>query len=245
VVEHLPSKHKALISNVSTEKYERKTQNTRSWKYPPLLHLRKWIYNPRSPVFPFFLLGLWKLLHKICYFFGLCEKYAHVSKVKEWAQRHVEYSESKIFTVVLQDREPGGQTPKSVTTNTGFSSVLPLFPCWLRTMWFTFFPYIRYISCWVILTHAPLGFGQSLEGDISGFHIHLWGKVSLWYVLSDTHSFHPFPHFIPHPLFKFFVSWPSPNWYANNRAGLNALPWKQSKTGFVFNTSNRAPGEEP
>jgi hypothetical protein len=45
-----------------------------------------------------------------------CEKYAHLSKLKEWTQRHIKYSEIETLMAVLED-QPGEQAyPKAVTT---------------------------------------------------------------------------------------------------------------------------------
>jgi hypothetical protein len=46
----------------------------------------------------------------------LCDKYAHLSKIKEWTQRHVEYSESETLMAILQDPVPEvAETPEAVT----------------------------------------------------------------------------------------------------------------------------------
>jgi hypothetical protein len=41
----------------------------------------------------------------------MCEKYTHLSKLKEWTQRHVEYSESETLMMTLQ----GGCLPSRDT----------------------------------------------------------------------------------------------------------------------------------
>jgi hypothetical protein len=38
-----------------------------------------------------------------------CEKYAHLSKLKEWTQRHVEYSGSETLMATLQGWVPDEQ----------------------------------------------------------------------------------------------------------------------------------------
>jgi hypothetical protein len=75
-----------------------------------------------------------------------CEKDAHLSKLKEWTQRHVKYSESETLMAILQDQVPGEQRcQEAVTTNIILPNVqvpppvLPPVPHWLSTMGCTFF----------------------------------------------------------------------------------------------------------
>jgi hypothetical protein len=62
-----------------------------------------------------------------------------------------------------------------VTTSIIFSSVQvpPPVPHWLRTMGQAFFPYVTYISYWVILKYAFLGIGQILEAGFK-WYLPLW-----------------------------------------------------------------------
>jgi hypothetical protein len=59
-----------------------------------------------------------------------CEKYPHLSKLKEWTQRHVKYSRSKTLMTHLE------QLLWGLTAST---QVPPLVPHWLNTVGFTFF----------------------------------------------------------------------------------------------------------
>jgi hypothetical protein len=69
------------------------------------------------------------------------ENYTHLSKLKEWTQRHVEYSESQILMRSCKIGAWRADTPKAVTTSIIFCSVQgpPQVPHWLSTVGCIFF----------------------------------------------------------------------------------------------------------
>jgi hypothetical protein len=70
------------------------------------------------------------------------ENYAHLSKLKDWTQRHVEYGESKTLMAVLQDRVPGKQTHPKGLRQTLYFLMHKSLPGshWLSPMGCTSFP---------------------------------------------------------------------------------------------------------
>jgi hypothetical protein len=72
----------------------------------------------------------------------VCGKHIQLSKLKEWIQRHVEYSRSETLMATLQDWVPGrAETPEVVIISIILPSaqVPPVVPHWLSTRGCTFF----------------------------------------------------------------------------------------------------------
>jgi hypothetical protein len=123
-----------------------------------------------------------------------CEKYAHPSKFKEWAQRLLEYSESETLMAVLQDWVPDKQRHRKWLQQALYCLVCKSLP-WFLIGWVLWglhsFP-TSHLGCLLdYLKYATLGIGQILETSLSGIHLLCGRKVPvIWHV----HGFYSFPY---------------------------------------------------
>jgi hypothetical protein len=126
----------------------------------------------------------------------VCGKHIQLSKLKEWIQRHVEYSEIKTLMAFLQDLMPGEQKH----------------PKWLQQAFYS--PGCKVLIDWVLWSvhsswrlpkfpiglffkYASLRIGQILEAGFSGICLPLCQEgLPVIHAFWHTHSFYPFPRSI-------------------------------------------------